>query len=260
MRRQLGGRVAREGQLPGLAEWTRVRDWRVSQIEKLPNVSVYLESALAVADIREFGADQVVLATGSHWRADGVGRHADRPLHLGPEVPILTPDDIMAGESTEGEIVVYDDDHYYMGAVLAEKLARIGCRVTLVTPASDVSAFTINTLENLRTAKHLHALGVELLTHRTLLSAAAGRVALQDVRTGEQTEQTADGLVLVTARLPDDQLFHDLRASDPTMPVARIGDCEAPAAIFAAVYSGHRFAQDFDGRTPLKRERIVLDA
>ena len=40
--RELGGRVARECRLPGLAAWGRVRDYRAEQLNKLPNVTVYL--------------------------------------------------------------------------------------------------------------------------------------------------------------------------------------------------------------------------
>ena len=42
---------------------------------------------------------------------------------------------------------LYDDDHYYLGGVLAELLDAKGIEVVLVTPASTVSAWTINTLE-----------------------------------------------------------------------------------------------------------------
>ncbi|MES1150534.1 MAG: NAD(P)-binding protein, partial [Dongia sp.] len=35
---ELGGRVAKESKLPGLAAWGRVRDYRITQLDKLPNV------------------------------------------------------------------------------------------------------------------------------------------------------------------------------------------------------------------------------
>lgn len=53
----------------------------------------------------------------------------------------------MDGLPVTGPVVVFDDDHYYLGAVLAEKLRLDGLEVTLVTPADRVSAWTINTLE-----------------------------------------------------------------------------------------------------------------
>ena len=44
--RELGGRVARERRLPGLAAWGRVADYRIGQLASLPNVEVYRGSRL----------------------------------------------------------------------------------------------------------------------------------------------------------------------------------------------------------------------
>jgi dimethylamine/trimethylamine dehydrogenase len=62
---ELGGRVLHEAKLPGLNEWIRVRDYRVGQIERMANVSVYRDSRLTAADVQEFAAARVVLATGA---------------------------------------------------------------------------------------------------------------------------------------------------------------------------------------------------
>ena len=62
--RELGGRVSREARLPGLAQWARVRDWRVGQLQKMANVAIYRENDIGAADVLEFGAERVVLATG----------------------------------------------------------------------------------------------------------------------------------------------------------------------------------------------------
>ena len=255
----LGGRVTQEGALPGLQEWLRVRDWRIGQIRKMQNVKTYLGSDLTADHILEFGADHVVIATGAEWRADGFGRAAQRPLPLTGEVSVFTPDDIMADRLPSGDVIVYDDDHYYMGAVLSEKLAMCGCAVTLVTPAADISAFTINTLEHTRTAKRLHEIGVKMVTHTELKGTGSTEVLLADVRTQAQSHATADAVVLVTARLPRNSLYNELMSLKPTLPITRIGDCEAPAAIFAAVWSGHRFAQEFESGGMFRRERIVLE-
>ncbi len=42
-------------------------------------------------------------------------------------------------------MVVYDDDHYYIGGVIAELLRRDGLDVTLVTPANEISTWTRHT-------------------------------------------------------------------------------------------------------------------
>ncbi|MEZ5784404.1 MAG: FAD-dependent oxidoreductase [Rhizobiaceae bacterium] len=72
--RHLGGRINAESKLPGLAEWARVRDWRVGQIEKLENVEVFRESRMDARSVVELGVDHVFVATGSKWRTDGRGR------------------------------------------------------------------------------------------------------------------------------------------------------------------------------------------
>lgn len=34
-------------------------------------------------------------------------------------MPIFTPDDLMAGNLPAGNVVLYDDDHFYLGGELA---------------------------------------------------------------------------------------------------------------------------------------------
>ncbi|MGZ9164090.1 MAG: oxidoreductase, partial [Anaerolineales bacterium] len=50
-RKELGGRVLRESALPGLNEWRRVSDWRLTQIKKMSNVAVYPSSPMSGEDI-----------------------------------------------------------------------------------------------------------------------------------------------------------------------------------------------------------------
>ncbi|MDK1292845.1 MAG: FAD-dependent oxidoreductase, partial [Actinomycetota bacterium] len=79
-RRELGGRVSLESQLPGLNQWARVTEWRLNQIAKLSNVEYYLESVVDEEQILEFSADHVVIATGAKWRRDGIGRWHQDPI------------------------------------------------------------------------------------------------------------------------------------------------------------------------------------
>ena len=265
--KQPGGRVTREGRLPGLQEWLRVRDWRSGQLRKLPTVEIYLESEVTPDMVLELGAQHIVLATGARWRADGVGRLAHLPPPIERDTPVFTPDDVMDGCRITGPVLVYDDDHYYMGSVIAEALARAGIAVTLVTPASEIAAFTSTTLELRRIALRLDELKVRVLTHHGLARAGGGEAQLAHVHTGRTTSVSAAALVMVTARLPEDGLFQALDAMPGRLAaagvksVARIGDCLAPGAIFHAVYAGHRYAREFDAPTPeiaFQRERVPV--
>ncbi len=264
--RELGGRVLREARLPGLAAWLRVRDWREGRLAETTNVEIFRDSRLEAGDVLEFGAAQVVIATGSRWRRDGVARFHTLPVPVADAAPILTPDDLMDGKRPEhGPVLLYDDDHFYMGGVLAELLVREGFEVVLVTPANEVSTWTRNTLEQHAVQKRLMALGVELVTGRAVTAVAPGRVELVCVHTGRRQAREAATVVLVTARLPEDGLLRELLARREEWvdhgieAVTAIGDADAPATVAHAVYSGRRFAEEL-GETvdpdavPFRRE------
>ena len=250
---ELGGRVSRESRLPGLSEWGRVRDWRVTQLDRIPNVSVYFGSQIEAEHVLEFGARHVAIATGSLWRRDGVGRDSGFAVKGFDAPRVLTPDDLMAGRLPEhGPVIVWDDDHYYLGGVLAELCRSKGLEVTLVTPAATVSAWTANTLEALPIAKRVARLGIEVLTYSRVTALSDETVEVTNALTGARSEIPARALVTVTARLPVDALHAELEQMRERWDgagiatVTRVGDCWAPSTIQQAVYSGHKWARGLD--------------
>jgi dimethylamine/trimethylamine dehydrogenase len=269
-REVLGGRVHDESRLAGLATWGRVRDYRVQQIQRMPNVEVYLGSRLAAADILDYGFPRVVLATGAGWRRDGIGRYRATEIPNLDRIPVFTPDDVFAGTKIAGPVVIYDDDRYYMGGVLAEQLRLQGADVTLVTPASDVSSWTQMTLEQGWVEERLHQLGVTVIEKHGLAEAGTGEVRIEHAVSGRERTLPCASLVLVTMRLPNDAVFQELDG-DPTplsaagiTSLTRIGDGLAPSTIAAAVYSGHRCARELDApprndEVPFKRELMALE-
>jgi dimethylamine/trimethylamine dehydrogenase len=264
---ELGGRVTREARLPGLAEWARVRDWRLLQLQKKPSVDVYMDSRLTAAHVREFGADHVVIATGAHWRKDGVGRVNAFPLPGFDASNVSTPDEIMAGTIPDGPVIVFDDDHYYMGGIVAERIRMAGHDVTIVTPGEIVSQFTHYTLEADRIQKHLIELGIGQVCKQKLVGYEGGEAILECIYTGKQTRRPCASIVSVTMRLPEDALYRELKADEAALhgagikSVTAIGDCWAPSTIAAAVYAGHRYAREMDapseGEVAFKRELVL---
>jgi len=265
---ELGGRVAAECRLPGLEEWRRVIDYRIQQIKRMPDVKVYLDSRLTAKDVLSFGFARVILATGARWRRDGVARWHISPVKDFDSKRVFTPDDIMAGVNLSGSVVLYDDDHYYMGAVLAEKLQTAGLEVTLVTPSAMVGEWSANTVEQERTQRRLLDLGVTILTGKAVTGFDGGSAELTCVYTGESCRQPASSLVTVTAREPNDELYRQLSSKPQVLgaggikSIDRIGDCRAPGLIAAAVHAGHRLAREMDapdpGDVPFRRERVTL--
>ena len=248
---ELGGRVAQECRLPGLAEWGRVRDYRVQQIQVMPNVDVFLDNDLNAEDALSIGADHIVVATGAQWRADGFGRYHTKPcLNLGPSRQIFTPNDIFSGHLPNGRVLVFDDDHYYLGSVLAEALVAHGAEVCFVTPENLVSAWGVNSDEQHQTQQRLIELGVQIITAHGLDEFDGAEATLGCVYTKQTRVVAADAVLLVTARTPNDSLYEEITArieSDPPAKyptVDKIGDCDAPAIIASAIYAGHRYARE----------------
>lgn len=249
---ELGGRVARECKLPGLSAWGRVRDYRQYQISQMQNVGVYFDSRLSADDILAFGFQNVAIATGSTWRRDGVARAHVVPIPTDPAMPIYTPDDLMDGKVPTGNVVLFDDDHYYMGGVLAELMGRQGARVTLVTPSAYVSDWTRNTLEQGAIHRRLAELGVEIVLNRSVTRVTGSGVATECVYTRAVHDIEAEAVVLVASQNQNDALWQELKirraewADNGIRSVKVIGDAEAPGPIAWATYAGHRFARELD--------------
>jgi dimethylamine/trimethylamine dehydrogenase len=267
-----GGRAVCESGLPGLASYKRVSDYRVGQITKLANVSFFPGSEMDRASVLEFGADQVLIATGARWRDDGLGRATHAPIRgTADHAQCFTPDDIMAGQlpSTDS-VLVYDDDHYYMGGVIAQLLADGGKTVTLVTPGPEVSCWTQNTMEQHRIEKALLDRGVTLIVKHTITGVASDSVSFACNTTDRLLSVETPALVMVTLRAPQNSLYFSLageaqeQLDELPFGLLRIGDCMAPSTIAAAVYDGHRAAREMDNRpdpdsVPFKREQSIID-
>ncbi len=258
--REAGGRVTREARLPGLSSWTRVRDYRVYQLSQSADAALFLESPLGAADIAEFGADTITLATGATWRADGVGSTSLAPLDIG-DCEVLTPDDIMDGglaDRPASRFVVYDDDHFYMASVIAERLAAAGHAVTYVTPMPMIATWTDFTLDQGRIIERLGALNVDLRPNLKLVAGGTFR----DTLTGQAVDLNSPAIVFVGARTPRDDLRNELRSMEGIGEIHLAGDCLAPGIIQAAVLSGHTVARRIlaaGGNRPARlREQVAL--
>jgi dimethylamine/trimethylamine dehydrogenase len=265
-----GGRVTREAELPGLSEWARVRNYRTQQIQSMENVEIYLDNRMTLEDILAVEAGHIAIATGSSWQADGRGLHHKAAIaELGPADRVFTPDDIMNGRLPGGPTLIFDDDHYYMANVIAELLRTWNIPVTLVTPGSVVSSWGERTSEQSQIRRRLMELEVDIITGHALDRFDGERAGISCVHSGKTRELPVQFVVNVTLRAPNDGLFYELQRhfdnSKGYRPksLRRIGDCEAPAIIAAAVYSGHRYARELetevDTDNPAKYDRVFFE-
>ncbi|MGB0506564.1 MAG: NAD(P)-binding protein [Pikeienuella sp.] len=238
---EAGGRVTKESRLPGLNAWGRVRDYRLYQLSQRAEADLYLSSSMTAADLGDFGADSITIATGAHWRVDGVGSTNMSPFGFGT-TPVFTPDDVMDGK-LEGlnaqRVLVYDDDHFYMASVMAEYAATAGHQVTYACPLPTVATWTDMTLEQGKIIGQMNGHGTEILVNTAL----GNDCRLASTLTGKDIDVSFDAIIFVGARLPDNNLYQEALTTPDLPPVYRMGDCDTPGTIQAAVLSGHTQAR-----------------
>jgi dimethylamine/trimethylamine dehydrogenase len=275
----MGGIMRWIPSLPGLGEWARLVNYRKIQIDKLKNVEFIPNTALDAQGVKEYGAEIVIVATGGYWATDGLNgaTHATIPGADASLPHILTPEQIMVeGKEAPGErVIVFDNDGYFMGVSLAEKLALEGKQVTILTPMGHIAPYMHFTLEAPNMHRKLHKLGVEIVTYHMPSKIEAGGVTAEHVYDADGHAHTfeADAVVLVSQRRSNEALYRELKdvvgrealAAEGVDALYRIGDCEAPRLIADAVFSGHRLAREIDSPNPevplpFKRERRVPDS
>ena len=265
--REIGGLLRWVPKLPGLGEWGRLLNWRAIQLEKLRNVEVITGARLSAAEILEYGAEIVVLATGSAWAGDGMSWVTREPLS-GADAAlahVLTPEQVMLSgkRPTGGTVAVYDCEGYFTGAGMAELLAAEGFAVEFVTPLAVVAPLCDMTLEGPLLRARLASLGVTVRTETRVGGVSQDGLSCLD-RTERAFELAVDATVLVTQRVSDDRLYIELMAGSlgDVESLHRTGDCVAPRLIADAIFDGHRLAREIDSPhpdipLPHRQERVV---
>ncbi|WP_289085139.1 FAD-dependent oxidoreductase [uncultured Sulfitobacter sp.] len=255
---EVGGRARLEGGLPGMHAYRRVIDYRLWNLQQMGNVDIFTSSPLETDDLEDFGADNIIFATGASWRRDGVGGSNFDPVDWAEGTTVLTPDDIIAGVIPDGPVVIYDDDHNYMASILAELLRAKGCETTYVTPLASVATWTAHTLEQRSIIGRFKSQGIPIHVNSTLSGYSNGVVTVQDAYAVNSERQfEAAALLFVGARLPNKRLFDGFARTQSAAQGVLAGDCLVPGMIQAAVHSGHRIAKEliYGGAGPFKLEK-----
>lgn len=248
------------GTARGLGEWSRIVNYRQIQLDKLSNVEVHLNSRLSAEEVLDYGAEIVIIATGCHYATDGLNAATHEPIE-GADASLdwqLTPDQVVSGAKEIGKrVLVLENEAYFMGASVAQKLAGEGHEVQLVTQAGDIANYMEYTLEAPMLHRDLHRLNVGIHTYTMLDKIEPGVCHAYNVWNPAHKEQfEVDTVVLCTARMSDDELYRQLK-SDPDRlqqegieAVYVIGDASAPRMIVDSIFDGHRLAREIDSPHP----------
>lgn len=289
---KIGGHLNQVTTLPGLGEWSYHRDYRETQINKL--VKKNKESQVALGqkpmtadDVLQYGADKVIIATGSSWNTDGNNclTHEAIPGADASLPDQLTPEQVFEGKKKIGKrVVILNADTYFMAPSMAEKLATAGHEVTIVSGVH-LANYMHFTLEYPNMMRRLHELHVEELGDHFCSRIEPGRLEIYNVW-GDGSKRTYRGpgvsprdantshrwlefdtLILVTGRHSECKLWNELKARESEWAandikgIYLVGDAEAPRLIADATFSGHRVAREIEEANPqiaipYKRETI----
>jgi len=218
-------------------------DWYPRQLEKL-QVRVQLRTELNAADIKSFGADAVVLCTGSEPAGNGYQRSLPGTVRL-PGVDqenVCSAHDVLSGKVTPGTNVLLLDDlnGWWPASGTALHLAKQRHRVTLVTGA-ELPAMA---LEYSNTAYETRRLfvewGVETVCATVLLSWQGNTARLRNLMSGEEETREFDTLVLATTSRPNDALIGALAGGG--IEVHAVGDNIAARTASMAFYEARALA------------------
>ena len=271
---KIGGHLNWVSTLPNFGDWKRVIDWRESQINTRTKVQIRLNSEMSYDDILECGAEHVIFATGSHWDTSGMSA----PLHdyiegVNADIPaVVTPEQYVIDNKSMGDnVLVIDNDAYYMGSAMAQLLAQNGHKVTYATYGETVGPYLRFTLEEQRMYEKLQNLGVTMIAQHFTVAAENGAAVLVHMWSGKERVINYDSIMLVTHRVSNCEVFDRLQASPEALQessiksIHLIGDAHTPGMIAQAVFSGTRLAREFDSENPDEhkpfiRERRLINA
>jgi hypothetical protein len=195
-------------------------------------VTLVLGRRATAADILDFGADDVIFATGA--------RPAAMALAAGTA---LTMEQALADETALGtHVVVQDNFGSWALAGLTEYLAGTGRRVTVLAPTGTPFA-QVNIYSGYAFRQRLKDKGVRILTLHAATALEGTTLRLTELSTGDETAlDNVDALVAPVHAIPDDALATELAAlagaGNLRPRVASVGDCVAARSALEAVFEG----------------------
>ncbi len=239
---ELGGQFRLAGLQPRRAQILDLLSWYRGQLAKL-QVTVRYNSPLDDVEIRAFGTDVVVLATGSQPAGTGFQKWLPEldtlpGLELGGVWPV---EEVMMRAARLGpRVILLDEAGGWRGCGTAWHLAEQGHEVILVTPEPMIGKELVRTAADLPLRKRLKSLGVTFVTEALVKRWHGDGATLRSLLDGAEWRIDADGLVLATTNQPDEMLAEAL--ADSNIELYSVGDCVAPRQAAYAFYEGRKLA------------------
>lgn len=239
---RLGGNFLLAGLQPRRGQILELLEWYERQLAKL-QVEVRLNTYVEASEIAAFGADAVILATGSVSPETGFQKALPAidvlpGLDRGNVFPVEA---VMARQARPGRrVLLLDEGGGWRGVGTAWKLAEDGHDVTILTPDPLIGKELQRTAADAPLWRTLRGLDVKWLIEVSIAEWHGNGATLIDHSTGERSFVEGDSLVLATTNVAASWLADELEGS--ALPVFPIGDCAAPRQAPYAFHEGRKIA------------------
>ncbi|WP_343560020.1 oxidoreductase [Kiloniella sp. b19] len=236
----LGGQFRLAGMQPRREQILDLVEWYERQLGKL-GVDVMLNAPLDGQEIANFGADEVIVATGSQPAGTGFQRALPEFDSLpGVNRPnVFSVEDVMMKSARlEGHILMIDDTGDWRGLGTAVELVNRGHSVTVVTPWPVLGHFIQRTTGDYFGRARLKEGGGNWITEAAVVEWSGTGGTVRSHLDGSESFVEAQTLVLATTNVADSWIPEELNAQEKDYRL--IGDALAPRLAVAAIYEGRQ--------------------
>ena len=239
---QLGGQFRLAGMQPRRGQILDYIDWFERQLNKL-GVDVRLNTPFFAEDVIEFGADAVILATGSLPSDTGYQRGIPtRDVLPGiDQGNVWHAEDVMNRSAKLGQsVLLLDDVGTWKSLGTAVYLVEKGHSVSIVTPYAVVGRELVRTAADYAVREKLRQYGAQFYPETVVNEWQGTSARIMDLLDGSETELPFDSLILATVNIPVNDLEMELRQQTLEFDLHVIGDCLSPRQAPAATYEGRK--------------------
>ena len=236
----LGGQFRLAGLAPRRGQITELIGWYLRQFEKL-GVEVRYFSPMDDQDIIEFGADEVVLATGS--LPDD--RATQRWLPDAAELPgldngkVFACEEVFRDQANLGKkVILLDEGGNWRGTGTAWFLAEKGHEVTIVTPDPMIGKELTRTTSDFQIRSNLAKLGATFMLESVIEHWHGDRAEIRSLLDGSTSSIEASAIVTATTNRIGNEVELALAATDIRFHV--VGDAAAPRQAPYAFHDGRK--------------------
>ena len=236
----LGGQFRLAGLAPRRGQITELMHWYLRQFEKL-GVDVQYYSPMDDQDVIEFGADEVILATGS--MPDGLARQ--RWLPAADQLPglnhgnVWSCEEVLRDQATlDNAVILLDEGGNWRGTGTALYLLDKGHQVTIVTPDAYIAKELTRTTADFQVRSSLSKAGARFMVESIIERWQADGAQVRSLLDGSVSHVAATSLVTATTNMACNDI--ELALNSSTIIYHVIGDCAAPRSAPYAFHEGRK--------------------